>query len=374
MSDTKIEFTSIMSTNPFTEWPFWHYYSLHLQNASFIDDNVRRISPGDQPVPLSSLRTNTQLYNAIEKSYYYDFINDAIVRGSDLDQSKIWVVTPLSFTKTSESRLPSDALVVVKGVMRDNKGGDVMSLIATPSNMRYIFNALGPAQSIARGITSDDKGNPIKRYDIMAVLPSQTREKIEQLLNRPIYQSWTIQTILQSYKRQSSVSSDIERNATRIGQKLMKVIPEEKAINVTSGSLVNATAPCYSIEELQVIPPNSNDYRVVKFAFKTNLKDDDRQIYMNLLRERFKARKEEASSTSIEQRRAISLEPIRASLRDYNNLFNSNEGFQAYIQKVNEITTLQNIDTSQILHGEVGDEDEDEIYDDDAGEFDLDNY
>lgn len=382
-----------MSTNPFSEWPFWHYYSLHIQNAPFIDEEIRNINPGPLPIAYSALNTRAQgnvpdgydmrtlpsiqnantLINVINNSFFYDFINDRIVRGNDLDKSKVWIVTPTSFGPRTISTIPSDATIIVKGIAREGRGGDIMPLVASPANMIHIFQALGPAQAIARGETTDREGRPVQRYDILSALSAQERERLQGLLARPLYQNTTIATILQSFKRQTSASSDMERNAARIRNQLTKVIPEEKAINVTSGALVNATAPCYNVFEMQVVVPGTNDFRTVKFAFKTNMRDDERQAYDRLIRERFRAQEVQTAQVAIDQRRAISLQPIRASFRDYENLFRSNEGFQTYIQRINEATTTQNIDSSQVLHSEVTENEEDEYNEEytEEDEFDV---
>lgn len=385
-----------MTTNPFTEWPFWHYYSLHVQNASLIDEEFRTIDPGNLPVSLQALNVRAEgnvpngydmrafpspqqamrLLNVINNSVFYDFANDRIVRGSDLETGRVWIVTPMSFNRNTIANIPRDAIIIVKGLAREGRGGEILPLVASPTNMVHIFNALGPAQAIARGETTTREGRPIQRFDVMGALTQVERENLQRLLERPLYRNPTIEVILQSFRRQSSAPSDLERNAIRIRNQLAKIIPEEKAINVTSGATVNATAPCYNVIELQVVPPGTNDYRVVKFAFKTNLRDDDRQAYENLLRERFRARPVQAAETSVEQRRAIALNPIRTSYRDYESLFRSNEGFQNYIRRINEATSSQVVDISQVLHGEADNGDEEN----DIGEFegdeedDLDAY
>ena len=392
-----------MTTNPFSEWPFWHYYSLHVQNAPLIDEEFRAINPGARPILLSALtttarnfnpnnvdpnmqtaeRSSARLVNVIDNSTFYDFVNDRIVRGSDLDPNRVWVVTtgnrqagiPSSFTPQTIGTIPRDAIVIVKGIGSGSRGGELLPLVASPTNMTHIFQALGPAQSIAKGEITTREGRPVVRYDVMGALSEPERENLGRLLRGPTYTNPTIEIILQSFRRQSAAPSDLERNATRIRNQLTKIIPEEKAINVASGALVNATAPCYNVIELQVVPPGTNEYRVVKFAFKTSIKDDDRQAYDALLRDRFRARAVQSAEVSVEQRRAISIQPIRASVTDYQNLFKSNEGFQSYIRRINEATSSQVVDVSQVLHGEV-DNGEDEDLDDygEEGEEELDEY
>jgi len=364
-----------------------------VQNASLVDDEFRTLNPGARPVSMSTLiadtrNTSTQsvegssskLVNVINNSMFYDCVGDRILRGSDLDPNNTWVVTPgnsqlgvpSSFTPQTIRSIPRNAMVVVKGIGVSNKGGELLPIVATPINMTYIFKALGPAQAIARGELSHTDGRPIVQYDIMAALTAPERENLQRLLAGPTYTNPTIELILQSFKRQSAAPSNLERSVALIGKRLGKVIPEEKAINVSSGSLVNAVSPCYNVVELQVQPPGSNEYRIVKFAFHTtNLKEEGRQSYMNLLRERFKARPVQSTEVSVEQRRTISLQPVRASITDYPNLFRSSESFQSYIRRINEATSSQVVDVSQVLHGETGSEEEEYI---EEYEEELDEY
>lgn len=391
-----------MTTNPFTDWPLWFYFGHHVQNAPLIDNELRNLNPGPKPIPFTALidRSNggspsgfdvntlpspdaaAKLVNAINRSIYYDYVNDMSSFGANLDPNRLWIATPASFNLTTIQSIPSDALVIIKGIAREGNGGDIMPIIASPTNMRYIFQALGPAQAIARGETG------VTRFDVMSALSQPERERllgvpdskdssrvIGGLLQRPLYQNPTIQLIRQSFKRQSSAPSDLERSATRIRGQLAKVIPEEKAINVASGSLVNATASCYNVMEVQVVPPGLNEYRIVKFAFKTSMKDDDRQAYETLLRERFKARPVQSAESSVEQRKAIFIQPIRASSNDYPNIFKPSDGFQVYIRSVNNAVNTQIVDVTQTLHGEIETYDEEDVEDfiDESGE-DIDNY
>lgn len=368
-----------MSINPFLEYPFWHYYTLHMQNVSLMTDEIRGINPGDRPITLESLMAADAsaparlLGDVITRSVFYDFANDKITRIDMRDASRVIIVgARIAIVRGIWDTLPSDSIVVIKGVVNaSGAGGELMPMIGTPRNMGIAISALGPAQSIAKGMTTDTHGNPIQRVDVIAAMSSEDREKILSLLNRPVYQNIVISTIVKSYKRQGSGVSDMKRSITRIKNQLSKAIPEEKAINVASGAPVNAAASCYNVVELQVRPSNASEYRTVKFAYKTNLSDDDRSLYEQMLKKEFDARPIQATEVSSDQRRSIIIQPVTASFKDYRSLFNSNEGFQSYIQRLNEATASQSIDTSQTLHSSIDDRDEDiDIMDDDDVDLD----
>lgn len=369
-----------MANNPFVEWPLWHYFTQHMQNAGLITDRLRLMDIGSIPVTLNSLEnpseslpaearalmTDTAI--AIRGSRYYDFMNDSFLPGTSLNPLTTYVVKNSAFNKQTIKMIPTNSYLIVKGLGRKVAaepstsetnvstgyivGGEIMPITGYPNDMTYIFEALGPAQAFAKGIN-------VPKYDIFSQLTKQQADHVKGLLSRPIYQNATIKNILDSYKRQTSIPSDLERNFNRIKNQLLKPIPEEKAINVTSGALVNAVAPCYNVVELQVTT-GANENKVVKFAYKTNLKEEERQAYEALLRNRFNARSVQAAEPSIEQRRAVSLVPIRASYADYDNLFRTGDNFQTYIKRINEITQAQTVDTSQTLHNEIQDIDEEE--------------
>lgn len=382
-----------MTSNPFSEYPFWHYYTLHMQNSIYIDDQFRGIDLGPLPIPLVSLlngdttslkvsfdqEDREKLLSVIKNSMFYDFVNDRIVRGSDLDQTKVYLITSKSFNPNTIKTLPSDAILILKGIRNPETrvGGEIVPMIASPNNMLILFYALSNALDIAKGKTGSD-GKPPTPYNTLANLNQSDRDRLLRLLKRDVYQNPTIESILQSYKKQSTSSSyDIERVVPKIRNQLNKIIPEEKAINVASGSLVNATAPCYNVYEKQVTNTTTNEQRIVKFAFRVNMNDEIRQAYNRLLIERFKAQDVQSTQVSSEQRRAIALNPVRASYKDYENLFKSNEGFQSYIRKINEATSSQMIDVSQSLHDQIDNSLEDEEIEDnyfDDEEDDLQDY
>lgn len=368
-----------MSVNPFLEYPFWHYYTLHMQNVSLMTDEFRKVHPGDRPITLDKLLSadistpSRVLGDVIIQCMFYDFINDSITRLDRNSVSRVYVLTTGMLFQSILDTLPRDAIIVIKGLVNSaGSGGEMLPLLMSPLNIGTIVKALGVAQSLAKGITTDSNGDPIQKVDVISLLPVEDRERVLLLLNRPIYQNMTISSILRSYRRQGSGISDLSRSIGRIKNQLSKVIPEGKAINVASGAPVNAAASCYNVVELQVRPTNASEYRTIKFAYKTGLSDEDRSIYEQMLKKEFDAKPVQATEVSVDQRRSIMLQPVVASFKDYRSLFRSNEGFQSYIQRLNEATASQSIDTSQTLHSNIDDEEEDIDIDEDE-DIDIDD-
>jgi len=355
-----------MSSNPFNEWPFWHYFSLQIQNTSWMNDVFRRNTPGNAPISINDI-SDDQLANVVKKCVYYDYINDSISYPDAYPD--VWISSTQAF-RSGYKTIPSTAMVIIKGIMRnDGIGGELLPIIATPSNMNIILGALGPVQKIAQG-------EVVEKPDIMKSLSSQDRDHVQKQLQRSyIYKNPIIDIILQSYKRPTScVGTDVEKNIPKIRNQLSKSIPEEKAINVQSGAQVSAAAPCYNIVELQVLNPTTNEYQTVKFAFKTSLKDDERLAYEQMLDKRFSAKRIQSTEPSSEQRQAIFITPIRSTASDYPTIFGNNEAFQTYIRRLQDATSIQSIDTSQTLHGSAAADEEDEIFEEDEEENDLDDY
>lgn len=362
-----------MSLNPFTEFPLWNYFTLHTQNIPYVNDEIRLATIEDKPLPYNN--ASNEMRRVISLSFFYDFMNDAIVRGDSLDANKMLIITNSIFNKSARS-IPPDAILITKGVsstLGDGMlvGGEFMPIIGIPKHMALLFKSLISAQNIAKGITTDKNGKTIMKVNVIASLNDPIEQaRLNSLLNRSIYKSNSIKAILNSYTKEVAIPADIEGKITKIRNRLSKHIPEDKAINVTSGSSVNITSAKYNIFELQVMAPNTNNPIVVKFAFRTSMVEEERDMYMTILNDRFKAQKVEASEVAVDQRRIISLKAVQATQQDYNNLLNEEEGFHTYLQRLNEITQTQVIDTSQVLHEEI----RPTYYEDEYEEDDIEDY
>lgn len=343
-----------MSLNPFNQWPLWHIFTLHVQNVKMITDEIRLSNPGS--TPLSFLNADDDVKQAILGSLFYDYMNDNIISGSSLDTSKIVILTSDNFGSQYRT-VPASSLVIIKGIASGNTrviGGEFVPMIGSPSKMALAWNLIISAQ----------KGKPA---NVMTYLSEQEKIRINALLERPLYSNAAITFIMNSYKKQTYSSTDIESKIVKIRNKLMGPIPENKAINVTSGVLVEGTSGCYNYMELQVSIPSSNDTRVVRFAFRTQLKEDVRQMYVRMLFERFNAKEVEATAVSSEARRVISLTPIIATYKDFTTVFKTNDEFQTYIRNIDQQSRIQTIDTSQVTQVEEIQDDDD--YDEDIDEF-----
>lgn len=362
-----------MSLNPFTEFPLWNYFTLHTQNIPYVNDEIRLANIGDKPLPYNN--TSNEMKRVISLSFFYDFMNDAIVRGDSLDSNKILIMTNSVFNKNVRT-IPPDAIIIIKGVsstLGDGMlvGGEFMPVIGIPKHMALLLKSLIAAQNLSKGITTDKNGNLIMKINVIESLNDPIEQaRLNSLLNRSIYKSASIKAILNSYTKEVAIPADIEKGISKIRASLSKHIPEDKAINVSSGARVSITGARYNIFELQVMAPNTNNPIVVKFAFSTKMGEEERDMYMTILNDRFKAQKIEASEVAVDQRRTISLKAVQATQQDYNNLLNEEEGFHTYLQKLNEITQTQVIDTSQVLHEEI----RPTYYEEEYEEEDIEDY
>jgi hypothetical protein len=314
-----------MNISPFNEWPLWHFFSLHMQNSGIVNDAFRTTSL-TIPISLLSLDVKAGLSSAVDpysnvtitqeaarniinivnNSFFYDFMNDRIIRVDALDRSKVFISNAnIVVNEQALSSIPQGSLLITKGIAKTSptggiSGGELVPLLGTPTYMREAVMSLSNAQAITRGETTS-------RYDFLSTLPQQERDRLQSLFRRPIYENTAIQLVLTSYRKQASIPLDLEKKVARLSNSLKKVIPDDKAINVATGTSVKLKA-CYNIEEYQVIPPGSNEYRTVKFAFPNKMRDEDRQMYIQLLTDRFKATKAKAKNLPLNREELLWLD------------------------------------------------------------------
>lgn len=355
-----------MSSNQFTSWPLWHYFSLHFQNLGAVDDAFRTYSVSGKVVnPME----DAVLSGPISTMVFYDFMNDVIVPASRIPN-----LTVVDFPSFSDARfaarIPGDTNVLVKGVAstRDGRvsGGELIPLIGTKEKMQLVLRAILEQIRISRNVAG------AQVFDIFGALSEQEQARVTALLARPEYSNLMMSIIRNSYERTATSSLDIESIFTKIRNRLTKPIPDMRAINVSSGSLVSA-ANCYNIIEMSVIPEAGAESRNVRFAFRNNLKESDREALLRLLRERFSAQTVRATEPSAENRATIAMRPVQVSAETYSRLL-PNLSFQQYIAQANRVTQAQAVESATYtLQSEIQTEEDPEL-DEVEEEEALDDY
>ena len=343
-----------MTSNPFTEWPLWHYFTTHMQNIAYITNDIRRYTPSGTYVLATE---DDVLAPILEQLVLYDFMQDEIRRG---DIQGLYVVPIGTLISRQYESLPRDIRIVVKGraVTNDGelRGGEFIPLIGTPGQLRLIL----------QGISEYQKGQAPTG---LATLKEQMN--LEDMMDNPKYGNSVINAILKSYTRVTGTTEDNTALISKISRRLSSPVPEGKAINVTRGSIVTAASTRYTIQELSVSTPGESTRRVVKFAFPTTLKPDERARFERLLVENFNAQTVAPSTINPEERSTIAVRPLRLAGQAYEQLFLADESFSSYINNISRVTESQTVDVSQVLHTEITDvpDEEDDLEDEDIDEL-----
>lgn len=340
-----------MATNLFTKWPLWHYFTLHFQNLPLYNDEVRRYRISASGIPAA---TEPVLGGVIGDIMVYDFMNDRILPAGQIPGLLIINFSELS-NQSVMAGIPADAPLIAKGtaVVQDGimRGGEFVPIIGTKENMMLVSEAIFSQYNALQG-----RGQPI---DVMSRLSTSEKERVQNLLNAPVYSNPIIGIILQSYARMSmgdvAQTRGLSDVIARIRSKLQRSLTELQAINAATGAIVRATSATYNIQEMSIVPQEGSERKIMRFAFPVNpaaysTKGFTEQQLRDALRDAFSAQPVRASEVAERERATVSLRPIRMAAADYANLFNVGESFQTYISQLDRITQAQAIDTTQILH------------------------
>lgn len=342
-----------MSSNPFTDYPFWHFFTLRMQNLPAATQTFRETSV-EKPIKLSGLELDNILRTTFERSFFYDPINDVIIRGDDPSLQNVVI--------TNVKTLPDGGLTVIKlpYSSKENTGGYFLPFVGVPRVVKTILDSVRLLPDVVRGKSQENLKNKF-----LGSLTDSERLTVNTKLQGGIYQDSAIKLTLESYTRPPPATSTTPSMDARVNL-FNNAIPNagEKSINVTTGGTLKASASRYMIKEYNVKVLGSNDRYNVKFAFPNNLKSDEIKMYEDLLKRVFDAKEIEATTASLDQRRAIMVKPIESNI-DYTSFYRGKESFQSYIRNLTEFqTSLQPTITSQNIVGEEIEE-EDEEYNED---------
>lgn len=344
-----------MSSNAFLTWPLWHSFTLNFQNAGRNTDQVRLMRPPNDGVVVRG----SEYEDVVQYMAFYDFMADRIIMGMDITDA---LLVPIPSLMTNPSYTTSDRYVMTKDLGREVDGSVVGGNFAP-----YVGKA-SDVIKLLRGLSATIRGNP-------APTLTELRNSVNMtaLMSKPEYGSALIKAINKSYEQPARPMRDERRFIQRITTLIDRNIPNDMAINLISGMSVGASSPKYTYYEYSVQAPSSTSRKVIKFAVPTGTPSDEREHYLSILKDVFKA--EEATSTQISEddRRAIEIRPVRMTHANYQRLFPGTDSvFSSYFNPVATTTTHQIADAGQTMHHEaftVGPEDD---YLDD--EDDIDNY
>lgn len=343
-----------MEISPFTQWPFWHYFTLHMQNVNHITREFRIAKPSyvilENELPV--------IKDVMKKCFVYDFMNDTIIAVSSM---KLDLIMMMNIDRLTDPRVINASntpgmMFIFKGIFNETKqiGGEILPLIGSYKDMGIMIQSL----STIMKYSSNDSPSYKLLYDMLGPQP---KANVDALLKGPVYSNHIINVILGMRKPKDIVLSsqavvtgkDTSKVETRIDKLIGQPIPEGKAINVKSGMLVMTTTKGYNISEYEVVSPSTGVKRTVKFAFPTNMSEADHSAYLYRLQTVFKAVPTSTSQSVEAAREATFLNPIILEQSSYTNIFGSDEGFVSYVKNVNEIGQVAIPDTNRIVEGEV---------------------
>lgn len=345
-----------MSSNSFLTWPLWHSFTLNFQNASRNTDQVRLMRPPNEGVVIGG----SEYEEAVQYMAFYDFMADRIVMGMDVTDA---LLVPIPSLMTNTSYTTSDRYVMTKDLGREVNG------VVVGGNFAPYVGKASDVIKLLKGLSATIGGKP-------APTLAELRNSINMpaLMAKPEYASALVKSILTSYEQPARPMRDEGRFIQRITTLVERNIASDMAINLISGMSVGASSPKYTYYEYSVQSPSSTNKKVIRFAVPTGTPADEREYYLSILRDVFKA--EEATSTQLNEddRRAIEIQPVRMTQAQYQRLFPGTDSvFSNYFNPVATTTTHQIADAGQTMHHEaftVGPEDDDYLDDED----DLDNY
>jgi hypothetical protein len=347
-----------MSTNPYTSWPLWNFFSLHFQNISGLKDNLSTLRAIEGTFILS---TNTFLTSVSNNLVVYDFMKDSIEKLSTFSGPITVITGPINLQMMLKSKaLEPNALVIIKGLppTKAEEKGDIIPIIGTADKMNLIIQAM----------TAALKNIP---YDIRSHLSEDENSKIKELLERPIYTSISIARIVKSYESCSVTKVDSVNLVNAISKKIAlfmsgKQKSENYNINLEKGTLAS-TKSDKSIMEFRV-QLNSSAPINIKFSFPSDITQTKKESLINMLKTNFNA--VEVHTPSDDERRSTQLRPVRINSNSISSIFGAPTEFSAYVAKVNNMERPESINVSASLADltsrDMGEEEEEEsLYEND---------
>lgn len=359
-----------MSSNPFLQWPLWHYFTLHFQNLESLGADISLIRPILTPILLDddkvsivsgatdedSMRGGETLVRRKNDIVVYDFIEDKIRRLSSF-HDPVYVYTIKAY-KDLATKPSHNSLIMIKGGKSNAnpKGGDLLPFIGRPNDMVIMPDL----------ITAAITGQP---YDLWSKFDNMKRAEIEALLSRSIYSTPSIKAILTSYKT-CNVSKTEDTNlinniAKRITMYINGKTSSGKAINLETGSFSN-TKHDKLILEFKVRLVRESQPVNVKFSLPQDIPSTRKEFYIDLLKKNFFA--EQIHTPAIEERRATEFNPVTIESSTISSIFGEPEKFSKYIAKVNAIEKVQSLNptvTLSSLPAKEEEEEEEETFEED---------
>lgn len=335
-------------SNPYLNWPLWHYFTLHFQNlgslASIIDQ-FRAVNESGRAMDVHLIKDNAK------DIVVYNFVEDRIDR-LDKYPDAFLITGPSNLSNMLRAKtLSARALTIVKA--RPEDGGDMIPLIGSAIYMAHII-AL---------ISSTIKGVP---YDFRAKLSNEDNAKVEMELSSAVYKAPGIARILASYKECGIKPQEEENLANSIASRISLFIqgrvpnPTNQAINIETGKIPMKKNDKI-IQEYRVQLDNNPPLNI-KFSFPSGITEAKMRSYIRMLEENFKAVRVHAPSE--EERRATVLNPVRIEGRSISSIFGQPEEFSQYIAKMNKVERPEIIETSALLANIPAQEEQEEMYED----------
>jgi len=358
-----------MSSNPFANYPFWHHFTLHLQNIPYMSDELRLIKLDANIVTFNSLNrtanadflTNEQkkaIENAVFNSKFYDYQNDKIVDANSIDMNRVILIDVdavaakndyIMNPKISNSRI-QDPLFLVKKKGSQTGGGELYPVIGNKDAVRDHYYTM--AAIIMHMI--DSQKNP---------MPDLTsfNEQFKNLQNtNNLYQNPLIKRILESKTffepETQEVVTSVEKGPTidfsKYRQQLINTfsssIPSDKAIRINTGKLAKKSNNIIVRKRIK-LPSPSKETKIVEFAYPSKITDSNKKLYEDYLTKNFGFEDVAETVVSESKKQSISITPITFTENTYSNIFGKDTGFRTYIKKENDTINYNPVDTTQSL-------------------------
>lgn len=329
--------------------------------------------------------------DAMENFHFYDFMEDMIIK-APVNNVLIVEASKLLPTKKGDvlaAQIPEGTLLVLKGTMNGETGigGEFIPMIGTLVHMRIMFRVVNEI------LTSVSNGNFTGLPDMRNNLSEDDRNRINNLLKRPIYANPIIQDIMKLYnykppiqiqqapQAQTTTELFTPNAISRIRDKIAAGKPGP--VRVETGFPVNATG-AYNFIDMLVRSPTDEVERQMRFALPRNVSPQQREAWKRELGRLFGAREIPSGEQAEGARSMVTSQPIRSTIglvqrpilmatEEHASILPNPEDFQAYLRQINENVHSYGVDNTQILHGEAPLEGEEE-FEEESMDDNLEDY
>lgn len=361
-----------MSTNPFTNYPFWHHFTLHLQNIPYMSDDLRLIKIGTNFITFDPEKRTAKTDSLTEKqklaieravfnSRFYDYANDKIVDANSIDMNRVILVDTRAIVvdKKVMDQLMSkygikDPLFLIKKGAEPKKDGKVIGGEIYPiiGDQESVKNYLDKIAGILFHL-KDSQKNPMPNltsFDEQFERLQNTNDLYENPLIKSILKAKTFfepepQEVLTSMERAPTI--DFDKYRQQLISTFSSSIPSDKAINIKTGRLAKKSNNIIVRKRVKI--PSNNKTMTVEFAYPSKMTESSKKLYEDFLKKNFVFEDVAETVVSESKMQFIGITPIMFTENTYSSIFGKDTGFRTYFQKENDSINYNPIDSSQSL-------------------------